>query len=391
MGACAPGFTEVADTLGGISCATAPFAASVRSPLDLANWTLPVVEVLMVLGAVASLVHAARRWRRKGDPTNLALWFATVVYVLVLEPPLYFPDRFGLQDQVGLIFVHNLFSVQFLYDRLPLYIVALYPAMTYLAYALVQRLGVLERRSPLVGAASVALVFHACYEIFDNIGPQLRWWAWNPDAPTNEPWLASVPLTSVVMFAGASPFGIALLTRWLIARRAARGPVPGWSMALRVVGVGALTPIAMIVFSLPSGLVPPERQHLRAAVLWTELALLAAAGAYGIVRTLRERAGEDRDAADRDHYGVVAGAVFVAVFAALWATALPAYTDAVDGRTPDGAPIGSLAYAVACTVVVVAVLAAVARRPAPAGATGSAGDADDAAVPVSSPVSARRE
>ena len=143
---CAPGFTEVADTLGGIACIAPPLVASVRSPLDLANWTLPVVELLMIVGAVASLVHALRRWRRHGDPTNLALWFATVVYVLLLEPPLYFPDRFGLQDQVGLIFVHNLFSVQFLYDRLPLYIVALYPALTYLAYALVQRTGVLERR-----------------------------------------------------------------------------------------------------------------------------------------------------------------------------------------------------------------------------------------------------
>jgi hypothetical protein len=364
---CAPGFTDVADTLGGISCIAPPLVASVRSPLDLANWTLPVVELLMIVGAVASFVHALRRWRRHGDPTNLALWFATVVYVLLLEPPLYFPDRFGLQDQVGLIFVHNLFSVQFLYDRLPLYIVALYPALTYLAYALVQRTGALERRSPLVGAASVALVFHAFYEIFDNIGPQLRWWAWNPDAPTNEPWLASVPMTSVVMFAGASPFGIALLTRWLIARRAARGPVPWWSMTLRVIGVGALTPVAMLVFSLPYSVVPPERQGLRAAVLWTEIALVAAVGAYGIVRTLRERA--DESPADpiphRDHYGVVAGAVFLGVFAVLWATALPGHADAVDGLTPDGAPVGSLPYAVACAVVVVAVLAAVSRRPAP--------------------------
>jgi hypothetical protein len=128
--------------------------------------------------------------------------------------------------------------------------------------------------------------------------------------------------------------------------------------------------VAMLVFSLPYSVVPPERQGLRAAVLWTEIALVAAVGAYGIVRTLRERAGEaggTGEALDdgRDHYGVVAGAVFAVVFAVLWATALPGYRDAVDGLTPDGAPVGSLPYAVACAVVVVAVLAAAARRPAP--------------------------
>ena len=128
----------------------------------------------------------------------------------------------------------------------------------------------------------------------------------------------------------------------------------------------------MLVFSLPYSVVPPERQGLRAAVLWTEIALLAAVGAYGILRTLRERSGEadgpaggGSEADDRDHYGVVAGTVFLVVFAVLWATALPGYRDAVDGLTPDGAPVGSLPYALACAVVVVVVLAAVSRRPAP--------------------------
>ena len=138
-------------------------------------------------------------------------------------------------------------------------------------------------------------------------------------------------------------------------------------MTLRVVGVGVLTPLAMIVFSLPYSVVPPERQGLRAAVLWTEIALLAAVGAYGILRTLRERAGETGGGTedDRDLYGLVAGAVFLVVFAVLWATALPDYRDAAGGLTPDGAPVGSLPYALACAVVVVVVLAAVSRRPAP--------------------------
>jgi hypothetical protein len=257
-------------------------------------------------------VHAWLWWRRRGDPTNLALWCATVVYVLLLEPPLYFPEQFGLRDQVGLIFVHNLFSVQFLFDRLPLYIVALYPALTYLTYVLVQRTGVLDRRPALVGAACVAFVFHSFYEIFDHIGPQLRWWGWNPDAPSNEPWLSAVPLTSAVMFAGASPFGIALLTRWLIARRAALGPVPAWSMALRVVAVAVVALLRA----------DPARR------------------ARGFL----------------DAYPVAAGALYLVVFAVLWVTALPAYLDAVDGVTGDGTPIGSAPYAAACAVVCLWVL-----------------------------------
>lgn len=183
MGACGPDFAKVADALGGVDCAGANPVLTLRSPFQLTNWTLPVIEVTVVLLAVAALVHAVRRWRRRRDPTGLMLWFATVVQVL--EPPLYFPDAGGLQDRIGLIFVHNVFTVQFLYDRLPLYIVAFYPALTYLVYLLVRRTGVLQRESLLVGAACFAVAFHCLYEVFDGLGQQLRWWTWNPAAPTN--------------------------------------------------------------------------------------------------------------------------------------------------------------------------------------------------------------
>jgi hypothetical protein len=356
-GPCSPDFDRVAAGLDGLSCATAPAVASARSPLDLANWTLPVVEALMVVGAVAALVHAVLWWRRRGDPTNLGLWLASVVYVAILEPPLYFPDRFGLQDQVGLIFVHNLFSVQFLYDRLPLYIVALYPALTYLAYALVQRTGVLERRGALVGAACVAFVFHCAYEVFDQIGPRLEWWTWNADAPSNSPFVADVPLTSAVMFAGASPFGMALLTIVLIARPAARGPLPAWSWALRVVGVGVLTPFFMMVFSLPYSLAGDSTAG-RAAVLWAELALLAAVAVPALAQAVpRPAPGRARPAWFLDAYAVAGGAVYLAVFAVLWATALPAWLDDEPGRAAT-----ALAYAAVCAVALAVVLWLAARR-----------------------------
>ncbi|WP_433790016.1 hypothetical protein [Actinoplanes sp. CA-252034] len=263
MGPCSDDFTALAGTLGGIDCKTADPLVTVRDPSSLQSWTQPVLESLMVAGAIAALIHAILWWRRRGDAGNLGLWFATVVYVLILEPPLYFPDRFGLAEQVGLIFVHNVFTVQFLFDRLPLYIVALYPAMTYLAYVLVQRTGILDRRNPLIGAACVAVVFHLGYEIFDQLGPGLRWWAWNPAAPSNTPMIGDAPLTSAVIFAAAAPFGTALLTRLLLAGR----PLRVW----RIAAVGLLTPLAMIVFSAPT---VPFGPAGRAAVLWTEMAAL---------------------------------------------------------------------------------------------------------------------
>nr|GID83495.1 hypothetical protein Ade03nite_24190 [Actinoplanes derwentensis] len=109
-----PDFTA----LSGVDCATANPLVTIRNPAALDSWTQPVLELLMVAGAIAALVHAVLWWRRRGDASNLGLWLAIVVYVLILEPPLYFPDWFGLDDQVGLIFVHNVFTVQFLFDRL---------------------------------------------------------------------------------------------------------------------------------------------------------------------------------------------------------------------------------------------------------------------------------
>ena len=45
-------------------------------------------EMLIIGGAVFALVHAIRRYRG-GDPVNLALWFAPLVYLFVTEPPLW--------------------------------------------------------------------------------------------------------------------------------------------------------------------------------------------------------------------------------------------------------------------------------------------------------------
>ncbi len=87
----------------GFDCADAHPIVTLRNPAGLAGWTLPVLELLIVAGAVFALAHAIRRLRRDGDPTNLALWIASLVYLFVIEPPLYFPGWFGLDEPIGLI------------------------------------------------------------------------------------------------------------------------------------------------------------------------------------------------------------------------------------------------------------------------------------------------
>ncbi len=133
-----PTFDAIAKSLGDFTCQNAPAVVHLRNPFALSNWTLPVLELMMVAGAVLALLWAIRRLRRDGDPTNLALWFATVIYLFVIEIPLYFPNIFGVEDSLGVVFAHNAFTVQFLFERLPLYIVALYPAVITLAYEIVR-------------------------------------------------------------------------------------------------------------------------------------------------------------------------------------------------------------------------------------------------------------
>src|ERR1700739_1288724 len=166
---CTPTFAGLAARLG-FSCASPGGAVPFRSPLAWENWTLPVLEVTVIAGAVVALVYAVTRARRHHDPTNLVLWFGAIAYLLIIEPPLYFPGPFGISGHVDTMFAHNVFTVHFLWGRLPLYIVAIYPMMATVAFEIVRALGVFRRYGVLVGAVWVGFVHHAFYEIFDHLG-----------------------------------------------------------------------------------------------------------------------------------------------------------------------------------------------------------------------------
>jgi hypothetical protein len=358
---CSDDIERIANRLG-FSCEHAAPVAHLRNPFDLANWTLPVLELTVVAGAVLALWWAIRRLRRDGDPVNLVIWFSTVIYLLIVEPPLYFPTVFGVDDTIGAVFAHNVFTVEFMYDRLPLYIVALYPAMMMLAYEIVRNLGVFRDRGAVIGAVCVGFVHHCFYEIFDQLGPQLRWWAWNTDNAINRPMLASVPMSSVLLFATVGPALVALFTQLLVARPRARGQAMSPTvLVLRTFGVAALIPVGLVIANTPillAGARHPDGP-LRWAVYVLFLALFTVVALPVLLRQWRTAA----PLPDIPNPFVRAfGPMFLVVIGALWLTALPANLNASNGITADGTPTGNAAYAAACFLLAVAMTLSVSIR-----------------------------
>ena len=352
-GQCNATFDKLARSLGDFTCQDAPAFVHLRNPFGLSNWTLPVLELMMVAGAVLALWYSIRRLRRDGDPTNLALWFATLIYLFVVEIPLYFPNIFGVEGQLGVVFAHNAFTVQFLFERLPLYIVALYPAVITLAYEIVRSLNVFRDRGIAVGAVCVGFVHHCFYEVFDQLGPQLRWWAWNTDNPLNHPMLASVPLTSVFIFAALGPIVVTILVMLLVGRNVNTGTqFSRLSLTWRTIVAGALVPFGVAVLSLPSSLFGGEHPNTtaQAIVMSIGLVLIPAIALPALAQQWLR--GRSNDAATSPSDFVRAfGPIYLTILGILWASALPAYYEATNGVTRDGTPIGNVAYATVCFVV----------------------------------------
>lgn len=346
----------------GFSCHDADPIVDFRNPFGLESGTMPFLELLIIGGAVFALVHAWRRWRRDGDPVNISLWFASLVYLAVIEPPLYFPSWFGLEEHVGFIFSHNVFTVQFMYDRLPLYIVAFYPALSQLAYEVVRVLGVFARRGLLLGSLAVAFTCQVFYEIFDQLGPQLKWWAWNPgNEMINEPALASVPMNSMFLFASVSFGAMTYLVVRLVGVKDGRGTLTGRQVSLRTVAAGVLTPLAMTVAGLPSNVFRGgDHLGIQQAILGAELALVWIVGLYLLADAWRARRTDPAPVAS-PLFAQTYPALYLGVHIVLWLVALPAYFAAANGITEQGTPIGSLWYTVLCTVAATGLIVAVLR------------------------------
>jgi hypothetical protein len=350
---CAPTFEQLATSLG-FSCEEAGGLVEFRNPLALENWTLPVLELTVIVGAVLTLIYAIGRYRRHGDATNLALWFGAIAYLLIIEPPLYFPAAFGIDEHVDTMFAHNVFTVDFLWGRLPLYIIAIYPMMATVAFEIVRSLGVFRRYGAFIGAVCVGFVHHAFYEIFDHLGPQLRWWEWSIDNPMNQPMFDSVPLPSVVVFAALWPMSLALCVQLFVGRHVDRGErFTGTQVLWRTVVVGVLASLGTAILPLPATLIGALTNTTLMGIVYAAelvaITLVAVPVLFGQWRRLRSGAVT----AERHVNPLVVrySAAYLAVMVILWLTALPAYFGAIDGVTANGDPIGNLWYAAACILI----------------------------------------
>jgi len=366
---CSPTFEDLAGRLG-FSCEEAGGIFELRSPFALENWTLPVLEATIVLGAVLMLVHAIVRLRRTGDATNLVVWLGTLAFLFIIEPLLYFPDAFGVEEYIDTMFAHNVFTVEFLWGRLPLYIIAIYPLMATIAFEIVRMLGVFHRYGTFVGAACVGFVHHAFYEIFDHLGPQLRWWEWSLDNPINQPFFDSVPLPSVVVFAALWPMSLAFCAQFFVGRHIDAGRrFNGIELTWRTIVVGLLASVGTVVLPAPATVIGMGSTTVRATIYAAELVILSIVALYVLSRQwVRLRSnGSERPYSN----GLVRwyALVYLVVMAVLWIGALPDYFAAVDGVTDNGDPIGNLWYTLACFVVAIACVAATftVPRPQPAG------------------------
>ncbi|GAA4802460.1 hypothetical protein GCM10023353_00500 [Tomitella cavernea] len=259
-----------------------------------------------------------------------------------------------------------------------LYIVAIYPLMATMAFELVRMLGVFRRYGVFIGAACVGFVHHAFYEIFDQLGPQLRWWEWSADNEIAKPFLDAVPVPSIVVFAALWPMSLALCVQFFVGRHVDAGRrfgmqstdagrrFGGWSLTGRTVVVGLLASVGVLILPMPATIMGIGGNGWRAAGYVIELAAIAVIAVVVLTRQwLRLRPGSGAglltgaDSVRHDNpfirfYAIV----YLVVLAVLWASALPDYIAAVDGVTANGDPIGNLWYTLACFAVAIAVVAA---------------------------------
>ena len=343
-------FTQLVERLGGFTPQNIESWAFVKNPFTLSHWTMNVVEVLLIVGALWGLRHSMARFKA-GESVYLGFWLASVIFMLALEIPVYFPEKLGAPNN-ALFFIHNEFSVQFFFGRAPLYILALYPAIMYASFVLVRQAGLFEQRwGTVMGALGVGVVHHVFYEIFDHFGPQYGWWTWNYPNFTSS--LASVPVSSMVGFAFVGPIALTLATQLLVPKSVAAHNADAKDASRRVrrfalgtLLAGLLTPVIFVMLTLNTwfnllGIDLTPTSEMVASVAIVGMALLLTVG-----QLLRLTAFSSQGLLS---YSKAYLALFLGVFTGLWLYALPDYFSAVEGVTSEGYPVGSLPYVLGCS------------------------------------------
>ncbi len=301
-----------------------------NNPALLNHWTLPVLECIVITGALLGLVHALRCWRREGQLANLYTWLACVFYGIFIEIITY-----NTVDN----FWHGEFSVMLYHNRLPLYIMLLYPALIYTTLITVNSLQLNKLRcGRIVEALSAGFFIQMLYAPFDNIGPRFDWWVWDLPNVSLWPFWSSVPSTSYgwILATGVS---MCLVSRWLLWDLGPRKNFGHGKMLLLAIGVGLLANLVMVLLLLPSTILSQGFQLYFQAASLIALCMLTAGWVYLLAAKTYPPKPEP----------------LVMAFPLLWCTwhlVLYAYTYADlfstqgNGLTMDGMPVGNFLIAV---------------------------------------------
>jgi len=344
-------FGELTELLGGCSADNINSWVFVKSPLSLHHWTMNVVELLLLVGALWGLNFALARYRA-GETEYLGCWLASIIFMLAIEVPVYFPELLGA-DPRSVYFIHNEFTINFFFGRAPLYIMALYPALMFTSYVLVRQTQLALPRHFIVSSAIAAgAVHHIFYEIFDHFGPQYGWWIWN--YANFGATIASVPVGSALGFAFLGPVGLALAVGWLW--RGERGQQTQLHQTKAGFGVvvvkaalaGLCTPLLMILLMPATWFGVFGIEMTESAELWAAVLMLVTAGLFTTGLFARSTKW---GVSLREDFSKRFLLVFLLVFFLLWVYALSDTLKATGGVTETGTPVGSLPYIVLCMVL----------------------------------------
>jgi hypothetical protein len=160
---------------------------------------------------------------------------------------------------------------------------------------------------------------------------------------------ASVPMSSMYIFAVLGPIVVTLLVMLLVGRKSGTSAPAGWALGWRTALAGVLVPLGLVILSIPTSLFGGDKPNTtaQAAVFAAELVIVAAIAVPVLVRQwLRTR-----DDLEPNQFVRVFGPIYLIVLGALWISALGDYFSATNGITAGGTPTGSLVYAVICFVV----------------------------------------
>jgi hypothetical protein len=160
---------------------------SFNAPNELLDWSHLAIEALIYIGLVLSVVHAWRFYKSSGSPSALLTLLACLLYGLFMDILSYYTVE---------NFWHGEFSIMLLFNKLPFYIVCLYPALIYHTIMTIRRYDFPK----LMEAIFTGFFGGLLYMVFDNMGPMVGWWIWDTSDLTTLPYVSSVPLTSYAWF-----------------------------------------------------------------------------------------------------------------------------------------------------------------------------------------------